>query len=644
MNAEIECRYASLLAFMEARDTQLVLPFAGDDCGRESGRFAAGNTCAAGGDGAGDAARPRTDPVAGGTRSNTSNGFPSAWNRDRPLSHSGPLPGLPDLAAVQVDNAKRVTSIAKESGFTSVASLMRFGVADGHMADVDISSSVDRVARPTVVGGSQSGPKEIIDVKTVTIESSVPVYAGGTTEPVGNVGLEVSLRRYASDSTIAYYGMFDFDNGVQAAINREKKASQHGESAIERTLGAAIFDKMLASLEEAEKAGATKAMTFAAGNLHDPAYKGYRLWGRFGFDAELSGFRVRQILEAIDSKSTPEPLLSPENENKLRVTDSLTLQELLSTKAGERWWSQNGSGMGMTLNFSDKDSPGYARYRRMLEKARKAKQIGRRAYEDFCEFAVATDRDVAEWRGFDAERLGLECRIASLVAFAEARNCGTGSGGFQKGNTCAGGKLADAAEGAVKGAIKGAAVTAGVVGPWPQAIAKGAAVGAAAGAVKGLYDNSMQPTRVMKQIKKIGTSEEQVASLVKRLGGSPKSVASVKGGRLTLRVNNDRGEKMFDVELGEKNYTVTPARKSGTLSSSEMAQVKKIADENSPKEVGVVVKSKSPSYVAKLVRKGFTVTANAAGTLIATVVLPMSPAIVGTVVEMSADALKKKKT
>lgn len=237
-----------------------------------------------------------------------------------------------------------------------------------------------------------------------------------------------------------------------------------------------------------------------------------------------------------------------------------------------------------------------------------------------------------------------ECRIASLMAFAQSRNCGNGSGGFQKGNTCAAGKLADAAEGAVSGAVKGAAIALGVTGPVPQFIAKGAAIGAATGAVKGLYNNHMQPTRVMRQIEKIGSSEKQVSSLVKRLGGSPESVAKVSGGKLSLTVKDKSGRKIFDVQMGDKKFVVTPSRKSGTLTSSEMSQVKKIAEENSPKDVSVMVKSRSPSYLASLVRKGFKVTANAAGDVIATVAIPLVPGVVGTVVAVTAEKLQKKKT
>ena len=645
----LQARYADLLAFVEERDRQLMLPM-GEDCGRQSGQFAPGNTCAAGesGQSSTDApARPprsRPDPIAGGPRSNTSNGFPGRWGGDRAIAHRGGLPGLPDIKAIKVDNGKTFSTIAKESGFGSVASVVRFGAADGKNSEVDISTEIEKVRR----GQTAYGPSDVVDAKTITIESQVPVYMGGRQSPgqrpVGYVGLDVAIRKYGDDPPIALYGHFDFDSGVQSAIQREKASSSHGESSIERQLGASVIDKMLASLSEAEKAGASKAKTHAAGSDTDTTYKGYRLWGRFGFDAELSPSRVSQIISEIDRKASPLPILSPEHEAKARRGEPLTLQDLISTKVGEKWWSKNGSFITLTLDFSNKNSTGYQRYKKMLERATKAKDRGQRSYEEFCEFALTTDRELTEWRGFAvADREAMELRYASLLAFAQSRNCGTGEGGFQKGNTCAGGKIADAAVGAAKGAIKGAVVAAGAVGPFPPYVAKGAAVGAAVGAVKGLYDNSMQPTRVMQKIDEIGTNEKQVAGLVKRLGGSPQSVAKVKDGKLTLRINNSKGEKVFDVEMGKSQYTITPARKSGTLTSDEIAQVKKIADENSPKEVSVVVKSKSPSYVAKLVRKGFQVTANAAGTLVATVVLPTSASVAVAMAEGVVDSIKKKK-
>ena len=235
----------------------------------------------------------------------------------------------------------------------------------------------------------------------------------------------------------------------------------------------------------------------------------------------------------------------------------------------------------------------------------------------------------------------LDARHASLLAFVGARNCGTGTGGFQSGNTCASGKLVDAASGATAGAFKGAAVALGVTG-MPTLAAKGAVIGAAVGAVKGLYDNARQPTRVMKKIERIGSSGQQVSSLVKRLGGTPKSIATVRGGKLTLAVKGKSGNKVFDVTMDSKRVIVTPSRKSGTLSIREVARVKAIAKEHAPREVSVVVKSKSPSYVATLVRKGFAITASTAGELLATVILPAAPSLIVTGAIVAKEKLLKR--
>lgn len=233
-------------------------------------------------------------------------------------------------------------------------------------------------------------------------------------------------------------------------------------------------------------------------------------------------------------------------------------------------------------------------------------------------------------------------RYADLMAFVESRNCGNGPGGFQPGNTCAGGKAADAAKGAAKGALKGAAVGAGLT--WtPVGAAQGAAVGAAAGAIGGLVKNATRPARVRKTIERIGTTEEKVASLVKRLGGTPKSSADVDRKTLTLKIKDKNGDKVFDVRMNDKKIVITPSRKSGTLTKAEMSQVKKVAEENHGKSVDVIVKSKSPSYLSALVKQGFKVTADVGGTLVASAAAPFLPAVAGHVVGSVVETVVKRK-
>jgi hypothetical protein len=199
-------------------------------------------------------------------------------------------------------------------------------------------------------------------------------------------------------------------------------------------------------------------------------------------------------------------------------------------------------------------------------------------------------------------------RYASLLAFAEARDCGRDPDGkFSSGNTCAGGAVAEAAKGAVAGGIKGAIT--GLITGGPAVVKPAAAIGAATGAVKGLYDNQMRPTRVRRVIDRLGMTEKGVGSLVEKLGGTPDSSADVKGNSLRLTIRDKEGNKTFHVEVDKKAITVYPRRASGELNSKEIDRLKQVADEATPKSIAVVVKESSSAYIAKLVKSGFSIAA-----------------------------------
>ena len=237
-----------------------------------------------------------------------------------------------------------------------------------------------------------------------------------------------------------------------------------------------------------------------------------------------------------------------------------------------------------------------------------------------------------------SDDFAFDARLASLLAFAEARNCGNGPGGFQTGNTCAKGAAADAAKGAVAGAVKGAVT--GLVTGGPAAVKPGAAIGAAYGAVKGVYDNQMRPTRVKNAIDKVGSSEVKIASLVKSLGGTKSSSANVKGGKLTLTIRNSSGKKTFHVEMTKDKITFYPRRATGQLTDKEISRIKGVAKDSFPKSVSIVVKNSSSAYVARLVKNGFSVAAGAAADVLA--VSYIAP-VVDTVVGDIAYSLKKKR-
>ena len=224
--------------------------------------------------------------------------------------------------------------------------------------------------------------------------------------------------------------------------------------------------------------------------------------------------------------------------------------------------------------------------------------------------------------------LSIDCRMASLMAFAESRNCGTGSGGFQKGNTCAGGVAADAAKGAVLGGAAGAAKTFS-----PQGAAVGAATGAVTGAIKGIYDNKMRPTRVSARIKEVGMSDEKVAGLVKSLGGTAKSSAHLEGSKsLSIKVRSPGGKVTHVVDITDSKIVVYPRVASDRMNDKQIAKIKEIAKSSAPKETQVKVKTDSLAYVRRLAKKGIIVTGKEAGLLVATVVVSGHAPLTGTAV------------
>lgn len=245
-----------------------------------------------------------------------------------------------------------------------------------------------------------------------------------------------------------------------------------------------------------------------------------------------------------------------------------------------------------------------------------------RSTRAFCPTGAGVVNDPTQtktaWDGLSSKqrfKVKIDARYASLLAFAESRDCGRDeSGKFSSGNTCASGVAAAAASGAVKGGIKGAIT--GLLTGGPAVVKPAAAIGAATGAVKGIYDNQMRPTRVKKTIERLGMDVKQVGNLVEKLGGTPESSADTKGGSLRLTIKDKEGKKTFSVEIDKKTITVYPRRATGELTTKEISRVKEIADKFTPKSISVVVKKSSSAYVSKLVRNGFTIAASQAGDIL----------------------------
>lgn len=596
MSLSLDCRYASLLAFLESRDSQTRLhfderPSQDDGCGRQDGgRFGQGNNCAGGGSGGRGPYARLPDSIR-----LTPDGSSAKYD-EKQLKHGSPFESAKKAKSLEVVSPNVVMDIAKKSGIKDPSDIITIAAATAKGSDIKVSAS---------------GLTQEIHVKALSpIDPSNPDLGAASVQVSFGLNKEV------------HYGYFSPNSSAFQSMER-------GDLPLS-VVSASVLSLMSQSLEAAEKGGMKTATTFAAGmgtgsfaSAPDGGLQGYRLWPKFGFDGDVDQSISRKFAD-LPNAST---LLSDAAKERYVRARAFRVQDIVATKEGEEWWNANGGALDLTLDFTDKNSPGYKRYKETVEVGKKAaKRLARQG------------RSANEFWEWVSQRSG----IPSLEEFVESRNCGTGSGGFQKGNTCAGGIATDVAIGAAKGAAGAAVATFGAT--WfPPLVPKAAAAGAVAGAVKGLYDNQMRPTRVMKAIERAGSSEEQVASLVKELGGSPRSSADIKGKSLTLKVRDASGKKLFDAEMSGKSLVITPARESGRLTKSEMAAVKKIASENAPKEVSVVVKSQAPSYIYQLTKQGFKVAANNAGVLVASTVAPFVPGLAGHVIGSTVEAIAKKR-
>ena len=320
--------------------------------------------------------------------SSESDGFESLFRQGKngpvPVgaAHGNPVPGARKVKSVEFSDAARIEEIASDAGVKDLATLLKICAADGDGAEVWVDHG------EVSFGGD----------RYVKVSASTPVDPDDPSSGAGSTDVRIEV---VDGKPMVHYVYFQRNNKSQAAIDVEKGDS--GYSATEAAYGEAIFEKMLLSMEAAEKSGIHEAYTEASGSPGERLFRGYALWGRFGFDAELPDGYGDMILS--HQESTGAKVLTPEIEEKVARTGIVTLQELLATKTGERWWRDNGATIDMMMNVKDKERMGYQRYRKMLSMVKKAKSRGSRSYRDFIRFASRSlvSDDLSRWHGFVPE-------------------------------------------------------------------------------------------------------------------------------------------------------------------------------------------------------------------------------------------------
>ena len=298
---------------------------AGADCGRaEGGRFGAGNDCA-------------SDDGGGSS-----------------------LPADDDDGSLEMD----AEAVSASPPFKGAEVLDSFSVNDVHslkgiLSDMGRVKTVENVV--AISGGVRQGGSISIDSygESIIVNSSIPVAPDGSGR-LGHIKNMVSLMKDDDGNLVVNYDSMSLDSGAMSSIDGDTE----GDSADRRRIVSMVLERMTESLSVAEESGAIRADTIAAGNSGS-ALQGYRLWPQFGFDGLIDRADIDSIKE--DVKLTPE-------QKRRANSGSMTVQQLIATPEGDRWWNENGSTIELTLDFTDQTTAGYKRFARMKKMLERLKE------------------------------------------------------------------------------------------------------------------------------------------------------------------------------------------------------------------------------------------------------------------------------
>jgi hypothetical protein len=245
--------------------------------------------------------------------------------------------------------------------------------------------------------------------------------------------------------------------------------------------------------------------------------------------------------------------------------------------------------------------------------------VAKRSYEQFVQEKIRKPSRLPEVKAKAA------AVSAEMRQFLESRNCGTGSGGFQKGNSCGGGSSGSPAPDDV-GAVSentmgvGTAIGAALGGLAGAAFGGiGAGVGGAVGAYIGsAFDSSKSDARFEKASKSIGVSHEKIDAFARGIGTSL-SLSVGKNGEIVGDTDNASGisltiQKYDKSEVGPglagkmafvKNYGSAVGGK-GTESSGRFAETlaregKKLGVDH----VGVSIDATDKAAISAFRKAGF---------------------------------------
>jgi hypothetical protein len=300
-------------------------------------------------------------------------------------------PGQPDAKASGGDDWKSKESATWKKGDKipvsddqGVASVDVGRVQSFKAAEEDTGVSLqDAIA---IGGGNIRGARVTVasdweEFGTVTVmvrapvdrDAEIPDGPPGRLGTEGQVGWSVQYHESQGDLVVHYGSLYT----PEAIVSGEDKAGNLRVASL-------MTEKFLESMATAERVGAKRATLSASGDASDSTLKGYRLWPTFGFDGPVDWKKMKVppeiVLKAHGIEVPPEgsfsriPRATVISGLLMQVPrGEVSLQKLISTREGERWWSENGRDISLEFDFSDKKSLGYKRFQKQQRLASRLK-------------------------------------------------------------------------------------------------------------------------------------------------------------------------------------------------------------------------------------------------------------------------------
>jgi hypothetical protein len=179
----------------------------------------------------------------------------------------------------------------------------------------------------------------------------------------GKVFTEVSMANTPEGKVLGFEAFGPSGGSISSGADQQKVMS-------------IISEKVAESIDSAEEHGFVAVTTFAVGDANNQ-YKGYRLWPQFGFDADLPRDLAKRVPPEIVLKSKGIDIPPPGStsiphhlvvKSLASQNRDLTIQELISTREGKRWWDENGDDISLKLDLTDKSSLGYKKWQGMKDR------------------------------------------------------------------------------------------------------------------------------------------------------------------------------------------------------------------------------------------------------------------------------------